>query len=69
MELSAGKPAKPGIKIQKPIDIKIHPIYILMAVISFIAIGFTVWLLVYEYLGMPTPAWLRSLLEDFVLTL
>ena len=63
------KTMKLGIKIEKPVDIKMHPIFPLMLILSFVLIGATLWLLSLEYLGEPPASWLRTLLENFVLTL
>ena len=61
------KPIKLGIKIEKPIDAKIHPIFPLLLMVSFVFIGGTLWLLSLEYFGEPPAAWLRSMLENLVL--
>jgi len=69
MEPTTEKPIKLGIKIEKPLDIKIHPIFPVLLVLSLFLIGGTGWLLVSEYMGIPPASWLRALLENFVLTL
>ena len=68
LESSSEKPLKLGIKIEKPVDVGIHAIYILFLFFSFLLIGLTIWLLVLEYLGESPPTWLRALLENFALT-
>ena len=68
-ETPVEKSVRLGIKIEKPSDIKIHVIFPLLLLISLVLIGGTLWLLSLEYLGRPPDNWLRSLLENFVLTL
>ncbi len=63
------KPMKLGIKIEKPLDIKIHLIFPILLIFSFIFIGGTLWLLSIEYLGAAPPVWLRSVLENFALAI
>lgn len=69
METTHGMPAKVGIKIQKPLEVSIHPIYPILALLSLVLIGATAWLLVTEYLGIPPPAWLRNIFENVILAL
>ena len=66
---SPGAEPRLGIKIEKPLDVKIHFIFPMLLVISFVLIGATLWLLGLEYLGQPPVGWLRSFLENFVLAL
>ncbi len=68
MEKAAPTAAKLGIKIEKPKDVKIHGLYPLLLVLSLVLIGGTAWFSASEYLEIPPPAWLRSVLENFVLT-
>ncbi|PIQ86276.1 MAG: hypothetical protein COV74_05270 [Candidatus Omnitrophica bacterium CG11_big_fil_rev_8_21_14_0_20_45_26] len=68
-DLSAEKSIKIGLKIAKPQVINIHPIYVLMAAMSFALIGLTLWLLVLEYMGQPPFPWLRSFVEDLTLSI
>ena len=63
------QPVKLGIKIAKPIEEKTHPFFGMLAVLAFLLIGATIWLLSLEYLGEPPPKWLKIILENFALTL
>lgn len=68
-DLSSDQPTKSGIKIEKPLDFQIHPVYPILTVLSILLVAATAWLLVSEYLGEPPPHWLKSLIENFTLTL
>ncbi len=68
-EMPSDPISKVGIRIEKPIDIQIHSIYPILVTLSILLIVATAWLLISEYLGEAPPMWLRSLLEDFALTL
>lgn len=63
------KPIKLGIKIEKPVNIAIHPFFQILAVASFALIGLTLWLLALEYLVEPLPAWISSAFDNLALSI
>ena len=69
METPIEKPVKLGIKIEKPSEMGLHPVYPFLLLLSFLFILGTSWLLLTEYLDEPLPPWIHSLLNNFILTL
>ncbi|MBI1978063.1 MAG: hypothetical protein HYS55_04860 [Candidatus Omnitrophica bacterium] len=50
---------KLGVKIERPNPESIGLFFIFLAVLSLMLIGFSLWLLVLEWLGQPLPGFLK----------
>jgi len=51
-----------GVRIERPQEARLGAFFYLLLLTSLTFIGFTIWLLVFEWLGMPLPMYLRTLL-------
>ncbi|OGW88592.1 MAG: hypothetical protein A3A73_04050 [Omnitrophica bacterium RIFCSPLOWO2_01_FULL_50_24] len=59
-----GGAGKLGIKIERPMSERLGFFYYFLVIVSFLFMGFTVWLLVIEWTGMPFPEVFRSLIPS-----